>query len=143
MFSIALLLLKTIIWDSLKKAYQRNSGLQFCLTFFFFFFLLCILHPCLLPFLYFTFCSDWQSVTGEYSFCSLGKGESTSETLTQSTTCCQITELTNTHTQTHKISQWLFLTKEITAFLQKSGGFFKSVVLLCRMLCCECRHSCC
>lgn len=127
MISSALLLLKTIIWDNLRTAYQGNSGPQFCLTFYL---QGCILSPFLMPFCF----SHLLWLVGWYwwiFFLQPGRDSpSAKDWYRQSTTCCQITELTKTHT--------IFLvaiscSRNHSICTEICGGF-RLVVLLCRML---------
>lgn len=130
MISSAPLQLKTIIWDYLRTAYQRNIRPKI-LSFILLFYLQgCILSPCMLPFCF----SHLLWLVGWYwwiFFLQPGRESPSAKAwYRQSTTCCPITELTNTHT--------IFLvavscSRNHSTCTEICGGF-RLVVLLCRML---------
>lgn len=117
MLSIALLLLKTIIWDNLTTSYERNSGPQFCLLFYL---QGCILPPCMLPFCFSHFAVTVRAILVNILFAAW-KGESISKRIMQTIHKMLLNYRVNTHTQ---FSQWLFLAVEIAALTQTPGEAF-------------------
>lgn len=120
MLSIALLLFKTIIWDSLTTAYLRNSGPQFCLLFYL---QGCILPPCMLPSCFSYFAVTVRAILVNILFAAWN-GESISKRVMQTIHNMLPNHRVHTHAHAHththtQLSQWLFLAVEITAPTQK------------------------